>query len=482
MRRNIFNKDTTGIIIIISSILLLFLNILHIIYVPVTHDEGITFMRYISLPYSEIISYKNPTANNHILNTLLTKWLMSAFHNRGVFVLRMANLVAQIAYMIFCWLIVKKIFKDNLWQLGAFIILNCNPFLFEFWGLCRGYSLAIAAMMGSIFFLLRYLQTKSVRSVWQSLFLAVLSVYSNFSLLYFFMAITAIFFTDGLLQRSKFKSICLVLLAYSVLLAALIARPLALLRSHNELYYGGDKGIIADTIRTLLVDCWHLTNAQSGVVVIAAYVVALSGLLPGIYWIRQVAKKKHWKNDIETVNGFALWLLLILPCTFIVLQHLLLGTKVLISRTALFLVPLYLLALLYLLSRMQKPLMAYLPAILCVPVLFNFFAAYSISKSWTWSLDDNNVVVLNHIVAANRQRKSKIKLRVDWQFAPGLQYYTTVYYAGKFEPVVYTHDDIKPDNSYDYYYIFQGDASILQQQYTPDTLMRDGTVVLLKKK
>src|SRR6185312_10925906 len=141
--------------------------------------------------------------------------------------------------------------------------LNCNPFLFEFWGLCRGYSLAIAAMMGSIFFLLRYLQTKSVRSVWQSLFLAVLSVYSNFSLLYFFMAITAIFFTDGLLQRSKFKSICLVLLAYSVLLAALIARPLALLRSHNELYYGGDKGIIADTIRTLLVDCWHLTNAQS---------------------------------------------------------------------------------------------------------------------------------------------------------------------------------------------------------------------------
>lgn len=477
----IFSKNTAFVVVILCSLALIALNILRIIHVPVTHDEGLTFVRYVSLSYSDIISYKNPIANNHILNTLLTKLLMSLFHDQGVFVLRMGSLWAQITYMVFCWLIVKKLFSSPMWRAGVFIILNFNPFLFEFWGLCRGYSLAVAAMTGSIYFMLVYLQTKHIRAVWVSLILAILGVYSNFSLLNFYIALGIVFFADGWLQKVSFKRMLILLAVCTVILAVLIARPLALLRSHHELYYGGGKGIVADTICTLLVDCWHLANSKSGGVLIAAYVVALCGVLPGVYWGRKVIRSKQAKNDLTISIGLALWLLLVLPCIFISMQHMLLGTKVLISRTALFLVPLYLLTLLYMLSCIQKPLMAYLPAILCVPMLINFFADYSISKSWTWSLDEHNVVILDHIMAENKQLKHKINLRVDWQFAPGLQYYTSTYYAGKFEPVVYTHDDVKLDSSYDYYYIFQGDAGVLKPAYMLDTALGRG-IVLLKRK
>ena len=66
-----------------------------------THDEALTFARYVPYPIWQIVKYDMPhlDPNNHILNTLLTKLSTSVFGTQE-WALRLPNSLAFLVYLL----------------------------------------------------------------------------------------------------------------------------------------------------------------------------------------------------------------------------------------------------------------------------------------------------------------------------------------------------------------------------------------------
>ena len=142
------------IIAFIVGVSLVVVNIIRVIQIPITIDE--TGVRaddtYVGLMINKIGS-----ANNHILHSLFRKFFIDTFGD-NIFTIRLDSLIAQFFYLFFSYAISNILFKKKGWVLGAFIMLNvASPLIFNFWGLSRGYALALTFMLVSVYYFLKYI-------------------------------------------------------------------------------------------------------------------------------------------------------------------------------------------------------------------------------------------------------------------------------------------------------------------------------------
>ncbi len=457
------------------------INTIRIVCVPVTHDEGLTFNCYTPLSYKNIANCANPTANNHILNTIFTKFI-TGHTTPSPFFLRLDNLLAQLLFLLFSYLLARLLFKNKWWGAAAFLLLNLDPFLFQFWGVCRGYGLAIAFMMGSIFFLFSYIKNGKASLFALSILLGMLAVYSNFTLLLFFAGIfIANFFNSFLIRKPiQYKTVFLKELPLAaiatIVLYIMIAPTIHGLEKGNQLYYGGDTGFITDTVRSLISDCFFIDNTENKFVAALACMVALSIVIAGAYWLWLYLKKK----DSETIRwGILSWLLLAVPVFCIIAEHWLWGTKLLISRTALFLLPLYMIHFCCFINTIN---MRVAPAILLVATVIaivNFAIHLNFTTISSWTYDRYDMQVMKRMYKESKNKPGRIRVRPFWLFAPAFQYYATALYSDKFYAVDCIREEYTGDTTYDFYYVLKADISKIPAQYTVDTLYED--FVLLRK-
>jgi hypothetical protein len=476
-------KSAKLLALLISAVLIVY-NILRMLYIPMTHDEAGAVLQLPS--YYDLVTLKTVTANNHILNSVLRKFFVEALHNTSPFVLRLDNLLALALFLYAAYKLLQRLFDKPLWLLAGFVFLVLNPYLFEFWGLSRGYGLSIAFMTASICCWIIYLQDKKISKLWLSLFCAILAVYSNFSLLNFYLALAAStlilpFLFDKNDGFKIFAKSLLPLTVSAVLLFLMIATPLKALYDHHELYYGGTIGLRSDTLKSL-IDCSFMINYDSQLMrwvnrLIFAYIYLTSA-----YWILACFRQK----DERTRMGTALFLLFILPVIGISLQHYLFGVKYLIDRTALFFVILFKLQLLYTAWHFsQKQLKIARAALLLLACLAcaNFVRLANIRHTWSWWYDSNNIVVLNRMIDEHKDQPGKIKVRTNWVFAPSFIYYTSTDYNSSFQPIAYIHTPVTvKDTSYHYYYIPANESTILTGDYVRDTSFFGDQFVLMKRK
>lgn len=475
------NKLKAAHIILALSVILVAFNIARIINVPFTHDEGITIKDYVSSSYYDIVVNTRGTANNHLLNTVLTKVFTDIF-GMGIFFTRLSSLLAQIIFLIYSYRTLKIFLSEKLWIVAGFIALNFHPFLFDFWGLCRGYALSIAFMMAGIYYILKYLQDMRGRNLWLSLFAGVLAVCSNFALLNFYLGLVGVSLLVPVMKKSGRKQVVMKLipaLVSSTVLFALVAMPVKRIRDKGEFYFGGDGGLIYDTITSLLRESFFLGMEDTYALAKVSWVVVVSVWLCGAYWAVLVAKHRNEKAYL----GLVLWLLLVIPAASVVMQRQLLGTKVLIERTALFFIPLFVLQLfccLYSLAPRRNIFPTGAMILLTIAAVVHFFAHLSFASTRSWDYDMYNKLVLDRMMR-NRKGNKKLKVGVYSKFAPSFQYYVTHVYPGSFEPVEYTDTYIAADTSYDYYYIHRQNRPHVSPVYITDTSFFDGAFVLLKK-
>lgn len=474
-------KHTLRLAVFTSAVLLIILNIIRVLRVPITHDEGITHKDYMNSSFMDIISFEKASANNHVLNTLLAKCSVAIFKDIPLF-LRLDNILAQLFYMLFGYLVLSKIFKDRLMIILGFLVLNLDPFLFDFWGLCRGYGLSISFMMGSIFFFIAYLVSRSSNHLIYSLAFAVASVYSNFASLNFYLALlTTItlnaFFLDNSHNGLRKKEVRMLILS-GIILAALIAYPIFKLKADHQLYYGGDNGFISDTIRTLVADSFFITDTNSTFVLLFSYTVVLA-----LLWIAYRSIKLYLNKPLNRQQQITacLYLLLIIPVIATILQHYLLGTKFLISRTALFFLPLFLLALLSGQPGSNSISWYILPIVISTVALVNFCAHLDMDTSWSWADDRFDSDMMKRVVHESGAQGRPVRLYPFWIFAPSLQYYAETCYKGKFYEIVHDKSGPKADTSFDYYYILKTQMPLIPSIYKIDT-MYDDQYVLLKRR
>lgn len=466
----------------IISIILVTLNVLRILHVPITHDEAYTFFHYITARYKDIIACNPVTANNHIFNSLLTKVFTKCFHAETQFVLRFANLIGQFIYLVYTYLLLRKTVNKGIWLVGAFLILNLNPFFFEFWGLCRGYGLGISFLTAAIYHILCYIKGRKLFHICIGFAFAAMAVYSNLSMLNAYMALIAVLVLNDIIQKEEKKIVIqqiAVVFFWTLILYILLIQPIIELRSNDQFYYGGDLGFIQDTIYSLLKESLYIKRESAGIT-IASYIIAITTCLFGVYWLWALYKKG---KQPELITGLYLWLFLMITVVSVEIQHLLMGTRFLIERTALLLWPLYTIQLVYFLYMtrlVQKGIIAMFAGLMLVLTIVNFICHYNTRSTRSWAYDKDNITVLKKIMMQTKGEPTSI--RPFWIFIPSLQYYTYIKYSN-------VHIDIDmsdrnptgKDTMPEFYYIDESDLWRLSPVYKPVDTFQQGNFILLRK-
>ncbi len=159
-----------------------------------TYDEATTYLDTIAS--GPLAAFAFDSANNHFLNSLLTKLFSLA--GSSEFILRLPNLLAFAVYLLFSFLILDKFVKRPASVLAGFILLVANPYTLDFFSLCRGYGLSLAFLMASLCFLF-YFRERAVhreagahRYLSRSLAAGFLAALSNFTLLDLYLGLCAV--------------------------------------------------------------------------------------------------------------------------------------------------------------------------------------------------------------------------------------------------------------------------------------------------
>ncbi len=185
-----------SLLLVISITLLIFM-VKRTAEAAFTFDEAATYLNYISASPMAVFNFNS--ANNHLINTLLTKlaWVLGG---SSEFVLRLPNLLAFAVYLLFSFLILDRFVKNKIIAVCGYILLSLNPYVLDFFSLCRGYGLSLAFLMASLFFFFSFMENAienkpdRYRPLNFSLAAAGLAVLCNFGLLNVYISLAVIAF------------------------------------------------------------------------------------------------------------------------------------------------------------------------------------------------------------------------------------------------------------------------------------------------
>ncbi|MGD2035248.1 MAG: hypothetical protein PVF73_09350, partial [Bacteroidales bacterium] len=247
-----FNR--IGFAVIITTIFIVL--VYKAVTFPVVNDETPTATYYFHNTVWEIMMYPDHWPNNHILNTLLTKFFIILFGNEPL-VIRLPNLLSFLMYAFAIFRINKLVLKEeSVFFLPATLFFVTNPYLLDFFGLCRGYGMSSAFATLSVSYLISGYSDSKPGSVWLAYLLSILASYANFTLLIFWC--TIIFFVwfyfflrSGIKIRSTVKP-TIIIGTSAVLYLLLIATPIIKMHSTNEFQYWTSNGFYRDTMYPLI--------------------------------------------------------------------------------------------------------------------------------------------------------------------------------------------------------------------------------------
>jgi len=484
--------DLLQILFAISfSITLLIINIIRIFNIPITIDEN----GYDPLDSYKVLLLDTPgKANDHILHSVIRKFCIEHFSN-NIFFYRVDSLVAQALFLLFSYLLCHSLFKNKYWMLLSFCLLNLiSPFIFDFWGLSRGYALSLAFMMMSIYYFFNYLNNKKILLISLSLAAAILSVYSNFGYVNYFFSLAAvvcvryIVFKKTTTKGQMVRELSVLFIATSVL-AILITQPLMNVYSNGEQFFLGSNGFLQDTVTTLVSDGLIIVNPTSLLPThIIIWLVLITTFSGGIYWLYIYFKGHYYKQDpsIEAISGIILYLLLIIPVVSMIAQHILFHINYLTDRAALFFIILFILHLtywLYYLKAVIPKISVVIFTTIFLLASYNFCSKINLRSTLLWWFDADDLHVINRIANETKNKHHKIKIRVTWFFVPSFNYDFEQKYPGKFYPIADIRDTAGKDTTYDYYYISSPEVTDkLAEKYALDTSFVGGNFLLFKKK
>lgn len=425
-----------------------------------THDESTTVLMYASQPWGQIMANEPPSANNHILNSLLVKlFTLGGLHKVLV---RLPNLLAGALFLFFACRLVHEEEKRRAWRVAGLALLAFNPYLLEFFGLARGYGLSLAFLMGSLYFASRFVRGPEMRPLAWSLLLAVPGCYSNLTMLNYFLALWAaiIFFPlirPGALVRKQWLKANGLALLFAVLLSALLFTPVKASLGAGAFYYGGENGFFADTLGSL---ARHFVNGRryfgDNTDLILSWAAALL-LVSAMVW--QVRGRIR---GAQAGSGAFFSLILAVMALGTIAQRAWLDTPFLTGRTALIFYPLMSLVV-WSLRREAPARAAWAPAALLAA---NLVANANLVQSQDWWYDRHTESVAGY-VAARGQEGQHIRFGASWLFTPTIQYYRQAWNIGYF--IGPNMDREVPGGKYfDYYYLHRDDTARLHPDYVPE--------------
>lgn len=349
-----------SITIIVFGVLIFSYTITRAYLLSITWDESYTYLEFIKHGIYYPKEFGVMSANNHILNSVggifFTKLL-----GISEFTLRLTTLFSHLFFLFYSAKLTLKL--NNKWvSISAFLILNLNPFMLDFFSLSRGYGISLGFLMPSIYYLLEFNSEKiKIKYAVISLLFAALGTLGNLTLLnYFFVLyciIILIFFYNNYNKNTN-KINAIKKTIYQLLLPTFLFGSFLFLilpysfelRKAGALFMGGESGLWTDTLGTIIPRLWYgldfsyyLIRLSKGFILIVIFIALCYSIL------------NFFKNKkSENLSSLTVMLLLFLGILFFaVLQHYLLDTLYLIERAVLFLYVIFLVVFIFLVKELM---------------------------------------------------------------------------------------------------------------------------------
>lgn len=106
----------------------------------ITHDEAVTYERYVSGPLYRLVSSSD--ANNHVLNSVLCRCSVGLFGTSEL-ALRLPSVTAGLLFLVLIARIGRCVWGPSVITPLAVLLLGLNPFVLDYLSAARGYSLAL---------------------------------------------------------------------------------------------------------------------------------------------------------------------------------------------------------------------------------------------------------------------------------------------------------------------------------------------------
>jgi hypothetical protein len=456
LNRHSFLQVLVNITLIIVSILLIIYSVYRAATISFTIDESISYNVFVPLSFMDIVSFKIAIANNHMLNTLCMKYISQLFGSSEL-LLRLPSILSHIVYIIFSYKISRKVSSPVI-LLAGFLFLNLNPYLLDFFSLARGYAMAVAFTVVSIYFLLNYIEFSKAKNITWSLIFAVLAVLSNFTLLIFFISLIVVFNIYWIVSQSHYNLSELIkknmpVFICSVVLIIIMFEPIRKLIKYKEFYDGGTISFWSDTVGSLISASLYGQSYWLTAFLFIKYLIAFCSLILIITFVYKTYKTKlKIFNDMVPVTILLLFISILVP----VAQHILLKSYFPINRMALVYIPLFFIPIILFVSDAAK---SYKMKLLILPVMLIFagvvtyhtFRSLNTSYALYWKFDADTKNMLSDLeIRVKSDNKSSIKLGAMWLYEPAINYYRV---AKKYTWLEKVRDDTYKNPDFDYYYL-----------------------------
>jgi hypothetical protein len=353
-------KRQADIILAGLTVSLLIYTAIRAALLSITWDEAYTYIEFARNGKVFLEKYDMMSANNHILNT----WLVMVFtklFGLSEFVMRIPSLFSHLLFLFFSARLLNN-FENKWLTVFAFIVLNLNPYLLDFFSLARGYGLSMGLMMASLYyFYCVHGGANKSRNALFSLLFASLAVFASFVLLNYCLILYALLWIVLFAKErtattisARLKAVLkgMVFPTFILFILLMVVLPVTFqLKAAGALFFGGESGFWSDTISTITERCFydagynHWFHRMAKAVVFSVLLFAA-----GFFLIRMF--KKQLTNNMLFLGSMLTLLSLCSLSTII--QHHMMGTPYLIDRTALFLVVLFNLIFIFFIAEISR--------------------------------------------------------------------------------------------------------------------------------
>lgn len=267
-------------------------------------DEQGSYFMFVTSAQFFPETYDQWSANNHALNTFLM-WVCNNVFGPDQLSLRLPNLLAGGLY-IFSTAMMARRLPSPVTSVVAFVLMNTNPYMIEYFGLARGYGLA-GGFMALAFWQVWVYCDSGFR--WKNLTIAmvacVLSVFANYIYLNLFLPLAGFVFFIALWQpglratnlRFRVSQAFAPILAIVLTLAIVV--PISLRISAADGFWGNHfKAFWSDSIASvILFSLNNLSNDDNVIqsIVATLQIITLLIFVRIVWWTIQRWKKQEFQ-------------------------------------------------------------------------------------------------------------------------------------------------------------------------------------------
>ena len=432
-------------LMVLSALGILVFTVLKAYKCSFTHDESLTWSRYVHLPFSDLLSHKESFTNNHMLNSILMKWTESAFGSSEL-ALRLPNLLALVIYLIYGALLVRP-FGPVLDTL-SYVCLCYGANIMELFGLARGYGLSYCFMMMAQYHAWRSLVTGRPLHVVLMHAGLVLAVLSSFVVLQYAAALVVVLPLVALMappvSGEGGRSFLRAMKAHAVLVPLSVLavwEPLRRVSIGNKFDFGGGHGFFEDTFTSLTYSAFPAISITSTDALWIWYVFLSASVLVIGYFTFERSRKRpqaEWPGHLPSMLA---WGALLGTMLVIVVQHAVLGTQYPVARFGKFLFPLAVLATGALASgaaryRLFWPTAALMAWAAFASVrTFCLRTTFTTSNEWQYDMDTKAIMrVIRHDLLGQGTETAPVTLGHPWLLGPTIGYYKATWSMHRLQP------------------------------------------------